>query len=617
MTQDRRATWTSRLLLAIAAALVAGSVWLPYWSMRVFAPQYPKGLELVVYPNRLEGDVREIDTLNHYIGMRSLEHGAVLERRLSFWGLGAVVAGLLLAAWMPGRWVWVGVVPVLLVPLLFAGDLWWWLMDYGLHLDPKAPLNRAVKPFMPPLLGQGKVAQFDVVAGFRAGWGLVVLAGMLAVAGARLKTRGLRKCLTLFWPKVSDTSMVLALAAALLAQPQTAHAARWDVGPGMAHASLQQALESAQDGDTVLVHGGVHHGPFKVARSLALIGVGQPVLDGGGQGTVLEVSGPGSTVRGLTIRNSGNVLAAEDTGILVRTPQARIEANRLEDVLFGIYVRQAPGSVIRGNWLQARELPVPRRGDLIRVWYSDDVTIEGNQVLDGRDVVFWYSKDLMIRGNDIRGGRYGLHFMYCQEAVVEDNHLEANSVGAYLMYSAGLKVRRNTILRHRGPSGYGLGLKDMEQVDVERNLIADNRVGIFLEHASGAYTGNVVAYNDIGVWAWPSARDNRMLRNALVENGEQAKLEGDQAGVNVWEENFWSDYRGYDADGDGVGDVPYRLSRLFERVTDRLPALRLYHGSPAAQALDLAARMFPVFAPRPVLMDPKPLMRMGPDLGAG
>lgn len=609
MTQAQRAGWIARMLLAIAAALVAGSVWLPYWSMRVFAPQYPKGLELVVYPNRLAGDVREIDTLNHYIGMRPLEHGAVVERRLALWGIGVVVCSLIVAAWMPSRWAWLGIVPVACLPLLFAGDLWWWLSDYGLHLNPKAPLSRAVKPFIPPLFGQGKIAQFDVVAGFGYGFWLAVAAGLLAWYAVRLKarTRGHARA-----------AVVLTAGLAILWPGPDAAAQTWHVGGADGVATIQEAADRAADGDTIVVRPGRYAGPLVVRRRVALIGQDGAVVDGGGRGTVVALEAPGITMAGFTIRGSGDILSAEHTGILVRASGIAIEGNRLEDVLFGVHLRHAPGSVVRRNVFRGKPLPVARRGDAIRVWYSDDVTIEGNQVFDGRDVVLWYSTRLTIRGNEVRRGRYGLHFMYCHDAVVEGNHLEENSVGAYLMYSAGLQVRGNRMLRHRGPSGYGLGLKDMEAVRVERNTIADNRVGIFLEHASGSYEDDTLALNDTGVWVWPSARQNRFERNAFIENGEQVRFDGAQADINSWQQNFWSDYRGYDADGDGLGDVPYRGLRLFERLTDRYPALRLYTGSPVAQALDVAAQMFPVFAPRPVLMDPKPLMRVGPaDVGAG
>src|SRR5690606_16832591 len=67
-------------LLLLARVLLLVSLFLPYWHMELFAPQYPDNLHLTAHLNYLSGDVAEIDGLNHYIGMRSLEEAAQLER---------------------------------------------------------------------------------------------------------------------------------------------------------------------------------------------------------------------------------------------------------------------------------------------------------------------------------------------------------------------------------------------------------------------------------------------------------------------------------------------------------------------------------------------------------
>src|SRR5438874_2725072 len=85
------------LTLALAALLLIASIVLPYWKMTLEAPQYPGGLVVNAYLSHLAGDVREIDELNHYIGMRPLGEAAALERSLSMEAV-AVVALLVLAA---------------------------------------------------------------------------------------------------------------------------------------------------------------------------------------------------------------------------------------------------------------------------------------------------------------------------------------------------------------------------------------------------------------------------------------------------------------------------------------------------------------------------------------
>jgi hypothetical protein len=145
--------WLSKTLLVVAAALLLGSLKLPYWRVRVIAPQYPKGLQVIAYANRSEGDVQEIDGLNHYIGMKRLEYAAQFERRFALPAMYTMCALLLAAGFVPRRWAIVLAVPAMLFPLVFAGDLYFWLRHYGLHLDPHAPIR--LNPFVPPLFGTG------------------------------------------------------------------------------------------------------------------------------------------------------------------------------------------------------------------------------------------------------------------------------------------------------------------------------------------------------------------------------------------------------------------------------------------------------------------------------
>jgi nitrous oxidase accessory protein len=381
---------------------------------------------------------------------------------------------------------------------------------------------------------------------------------------------------------------------------------------------LPAAIAQAHDGDTIVVNGGVFHGSLEIDKTLTLIGREWPVLDGGGQGTVLKLTAPGTTIQDFLIRNSGASLDQENSGIAVEAPDSVITGNRFENTLFGVYLREADGSVVRDNHIIGKDLDVPRRGDAIRVWYSNDVLIENNRVEGGRDVVLWYSERLTVRNNDVQNGRYGLHFMYCDDALIEGNRLLNNSVGAFLMYSRRMAMQNNTVAGNRGPSGYGIGLKDMDDAHVVENLFLDNRVGAYLDgsprevDSTGLFQGNVFAYNDIGVEMLPAVRHNEFFANSFMENEEQVAIAGGgRPGENAWtvgqQGNYWSDYAGFDANGDGQGDIPYKAERLFENLMRQEPALRLFLYSPATNALDLAAKAFPIVKPQPKLTDELPL----------
>lgn len=171
------------LLLGVSALLLLISIFFPYWQMTLLAPQYPGGLKAVVYVNRLEGDVREIDGLNHYIGMRPLEEAAQLERSVSIAAIGILALLVLGAIFIHTKWAVLLIFPAVVMPFVFLADMYFWMRNFGLNLDPRAPLSSAIKPFVPPILGSGFVGQFETVASFRAGLYMAFAASILIIVG--------------------------------------------------------------------------------------------------------------------------------------------------------------------------------------------------------------------------------------------------------------------------------------------------------------------------------------------------------------------------------------------------------------------------------------------------
>jgi nitrous oxidase accessory protein len=410
--------------------------------------------------------------------------------------------------------------------------------------------------------------------------------------------------------------VLLALLFSALTVATPAVAREWHVS-GESDTTLAEVLTRAETGDTVVVDGGRHEGPLTITRAVTLEGRNWPVIVGAGVGTVISVRAPGTQISGFVIRGSGSSLDEENAGLtLDESPDGVVAHNRFEDVLFGIYLRKSSRSHIVGNEISSKALDIPRRGDAIRIWYSNDVRIEDNRVRHSRDVVLWYSERLAVKRNRVTGGRYGLHFMYCDDAEIEENLLSDNSVGAFLMYSRRLRLYRNTISGNHGPSGFGVGLKDMDDAQIIGNRFIGNRIGAFLDNSPREaasridLTDNLFAGNDAGVSILPNVKRGSFLDNSFVENQQQVEVAGSGAdpAANLWRGNFWSTYVGYDGDGDGVGDVPFQADRLFEDLADRRPGLRLFLYSPAKEALEVAARTVPLIKPRPKVVDEQPRM---------
>lgn len=189
--------WLASACLLGAAALLVVSIGLPYWVMVLEAPQYPGGLQMRVFVDRITGsedsrldEVREIDSLNHYIGMKSLYDAAAFERSIAIPSI-ILMAGLLVtAAFWRKRWTWLLAVPAFTFPFVFLGDLAFWMNHYGQNLDPYAPLSSAIKPFTPPILGEGIIGQFRTVADVHAGWYLAAAGSTLILAALLIRLAG-------------------------------------------------------------------------------------------------------------------------------------------------------------------------------------------------------------------------------------------------------------------------------------------------------------------------------------------------------------------------------------------------------------------------------------------
>lgn len=171
------------VLFLLAALLLLISVFLPYWQMTLYAPQYPKGLTVQAYLNQLKGDVSEIDGLNHYIGMRPLNEAATFEKSISIIGVTVLALLVLAAVFVHNRWAALLALPALLFPVIFLADLQYWLANFGQNLDPTAPLSSSVKPFVPKVLGVGVIAQFKTIARPGPGLWLAIAASGLILVG--------------------------------------------------------------------------------------------------------------------------------------------------------------------------------------------------------------------------------------------------------------------------------------------------------------------------------------------------------------------------------------------------------------------------------------------------
>lgn len=183
---DRSVPGWGRVLLMIGAVLLIVAIFLPLWQIHLVAPQYQEGLNMYIYSHKLEAgnggqDLKEINNLNHYIGMQPIEEEDFTEMEFIPFFLGAFALLALRAAFF-GK---VGAVVDVLVLFIYFGAFSMWRFYYRLYtyahdLDPKAPMN--IDPFMPALIGKNQIANFAQWSYPREGSALLVVAVACMVA---------------------------------------------------------------------------------------------------------------------------------------------------------------------------------------------------------------------------------------------------------------------------------------------------------------------------------------------------------------------------------------------------------------------------------------------------
>ena len=600
--------WVQWAAGVIAATLVAVSAFLPLWTLTMKAPQYPGGLRLHAYGSAMTGDVTEINILNHYIGMPPVEAPA-LETSLFPFGV-AVLAALCLLSPLH-RWLRrLAIAATAATPIVILADLQWRLYTFGHTLNPKAPIR--LKPFTPLVIGQASMGNF--VSSGMVAWGFVclVLAAVVLVVAARLGTR--RKGLAAGEP--TRCSQAAAAALVLLA---SAWGARADADA----LSLQARLDAAPRGTTVVVPAGIYRGPIVIRGPLTVIGEPGATIDGGGHGSVVTIAGDHVTLRGFAIANSGREVTEEAAGIKLTGSGHTIESNDVHDVYFGIHVGDGRDVIVRNNRIHPGERHGARPGHGVSAWNLFDSRILGNQVSEARDGIYLsFTDGLLVSGNSITGCRYGLHSMYSQNARFENNQAVGNLLGAALMMSDRLQFRGNRIQQHRdGAAAYGVLLKDIGDLVAEDNRITSNRVGIYAEAVpsnparQAVFRNNLIAGNETGL-ALQSTAALTFTGNRFSENLSDVRPLGRRLSPEMrWSSdgrgNYWRQYRGYDRDGDGVGDVPHRVEDAMDSLVRRNPLIQAFLYTPAHLALEAAARMFPLFRQAPLVVDERPLMPGG------
>lgn len=383
-------------------------------------------------------------------------------------------------------------------------------------------------------------------------------------------------------------------------------------GSSLATPSLQALIDATPAGATLRVPAGVHAGPVTIAKPLTLEGDGKAEIRSKGKGTVVSIAGTNVTLRGLRIAGSGESHDAVDAGVLVEGGSHLVEDNQIEDVLFGIHLRQARNTTARNNSVIGKPLDSGMRGDAIRMWNGTGNRIENNRFTRARDLTFINSADNFVTGNDFSDGRYGMQVVFSPRLKIERNRISNMGTGIVVLYSRDVELRHNHIEHALTGGGAGIVFKESDTGIVEHNTVLHCAVGLKVDAPPEPIgvldvRDNRFAHNIVGLYFYGEAGGHRFTHNRFDNNLTTVAISGQGAGVsNIWRGNRWDEYQGFDRNRDGVGDTSHDAWLYADRIWMKTPMATFFRNSPILELLDFLERLAPFSLPYRILTDPTP-----------
>ncbi|RTE52756.1 nitrous oxide reductase family maturation protein NosD [Arenibacter aquaticus] len=375
--------------------------------------------------------------------------------------------------------------------------------------------------------------------------------------------------------------------------------------------SIKRAVMLSADYDTILVKKGTYREfNIQINKPLTIKGEDYPIIDGEDQGEIITILSDNVTIEGLFIINVGTSYTADYAAIrVVESENFLIQNVVLEKLFFGIYLEKAKNGRVYHNKIIGDAVDEYNSGNGIQLWYSNNIVVERNIVQHVRDGIYLEFSDNITIENNISSDnlRYGLHFMFSNDDVYKDNTFENNGAGVAVMFSKRIKMLGNVFKKNWGAASFGVLLKEINDAEIIGNTFEENTVGISIEGSNRInYLRNNFINNGWAIKVRGACYTNSFVNNNFMYNSFDLAYNS-KLNDNIFEQNYWSNYTGYDLDKNGEGDVPYRPVKLFSYIVNRTPETIILLRSLFMDIIDFSEKVSPVFTPDE-LVDAKPLM---------
>lgn len=384
------------------------------------------------------------------------------------------------------------------------------------------------------------------------------------------------------------------------------------VGPGEKISSLKKALILAKSGDTIYIKKGFYkESSIVITIPLTIIGETGVILDGEGKYEILTLSGRHIKVKNIQVQNSGNSTLNDFAAIkVIDGVDIQLDNVSVINSFFGIHISNTTGFSLRNSTIKAIPKSEQMAGNGIHLWKCHQADITNNYVSGHRDGIYFefVTESIISKNTSEKNIRYGLHFMFSHSDTYTANNFINNGAGVAVMYSKKVRMEGNHFEENWGSAAYGILLKDITDSYILNNSFIKNTVGIHMEGSSRIdVKQNVFKYNGWAMKVQASCDDNNFEKNNFFNNSFDVATNGSLV-LNIFNNNYWDKYEGYDLNKDGIGDVPYHPVSMYAMIVEQNPNSIMLLRSFLVSLLEKAEKAIPTLTPEN-LFDAKPSMK--------
>lgn len=377
--------------------------------------------------------------------------------------------------------------------------------------------------------------------------------------------------------------------------------------------SIQNAIDHAESGDSIFIRKGVYkeHNIFINKKSLYLYGEKGSIVDVDHKGYGFKIEATNFSITDLTIKNVEVSYTSDYAAIyLFKCFDFELKNITLKKAFFGFLIEKSKNGIVEHNDISGVGQSEASSGNAIHLWDSKELIVRNNTLYNMRDGIYieFGSNNIFENNKSHDNMRYGLHFMFSNNNRYSYNTFFNNSAGVAVMFSKHIKMNNNLFSKNWGTASYGLLLKEINDAEIYHNTFEDNTIGITADGSTRiTYRENDFINNGYAVKFVGGSYENHFFKNNFLYNNFDLSYSGG-LNKNSFDNNYWSDYTGFDLDKDGYGDVPYRPVKLFSYLVNETPESIILLRSLFIDIINFSEKVTPAFTPKN-LIDQQPLMR--------